>query len=132
MNPRESYDGAIPSGNSVMAYNLVRLYQLTGKEDFRGLAEAQIRYMSAQARDYPAGHSMFLFAKLVWDNPPEHITVVLKNGSDLEEIKERLPLLANVIVVPESGEYPLVNDSTTFYICRDHTCFAPCNTLLYP
>lgn len=132
MNPRESYDGAIPSGNSVMAYNLVRLYQLTRKEDFRGLAEAQIRYMSAQARDYPAGHSMFLFAKLVWDNPPEHITVVLKNGSDLEEIKERLPLLANVIVLPESGEYPLVNDSTTFYICRDHTCFAPCNTLLYP
>ncbi len=127
MNPKECYDGAIPSGNSVMAYNLVRLYQLTEKEDFKELAEEQIRYMSAQAQDYPAGHCMFLLAKLIWDNPPEHITVVLKNGSDLEEIKERLSLLANVIVVPESGKYPLVNDSTTFYICRDHTCLAPCN-----
>ncbi len=129
MNPKECYDGAIPSGNSVMAYNLVRLYQLTGKEDFRELAEEQIRYMSAQAQDYPAGHSMFLLAKLIWDNPPDHITVVLKNGSDLEEIKERLLLLANVIVVSESRKYPLVNNSTTFYICRDHTCFAPCNML---
>ena len=53
--------------------------------------------MSAQAQDYPAGHSMFLLAKLIWDNPPDHITVVLKNGSDLEEIKERLLLLAHVI-----------------------------------
>lgn len=128
MNPKESYDGAIPSGNSVMAYNLVRLYQLTGKEEYGELAEKQLRYMSAQAQDYPAGHSMFLLAKLIYDNPPEHIVIALKNGSDLEKIKERLPLLANVIVVSQCREYPLINDSTTFYICKNHTCLAPTNT----
>ncbi len=128
MNPKESYDGAIPSGNSVMAYNLVRLYQLTGKEEYGELAEKQLRYMSAQARDYPAGHSMFLLAKLIYDNPPEHIVIALKNRADLEKIKERLPLLANVIVVSQCREYPLINDSTTFYICKNHTCLAPTNT----
>jgi len=128
MNPKESYDGAIPSGNSVMAYNLVRLYQLTGKEEYGELAEKQLRYMSAQAQDYPTGHSMFLLAKLIHDNPPDHIVIALKNRADLEKIKERLPLLANVIAVSQCREYPLINDRTTFYICKNHTCLAPTNT----
>lgn len=128
MNPKESYDGAIPSGNSVMAYNLVRLYQLTGKEEYGELAEKQLRYMSAQAQDYPAGHSMFLLAKLIYDNPPDHIVIALKNRADLEKIKGRLPLLANVIAVSQCREYPLISDRTTFYICKNHTCLAPTNT----
>ncbi len=129
MNPKESYDGAVPSGNSVMAYNFVRLYQLTEKEDYGRLAEEQLRYMSARAQEYPAGHSMFLLAKLLYDNPPEHVVIAVKSPSDLERVKERLPLLANVIVVSDSAEYPLVNDRTTFYVCKNHVCHAPVNTL---
>lgn len=129
MNPKESYDGAIPSGNSMMAYNLVRLYQLTEQADYRELAEQQIQYMSAQAQNSLTGHSMFLFAKLIYDNPPEHITIALKNNAELETIKSQLPLLANVIVASKSKEYPLLNDRTTFYVCKNHTCFSPTNTL---
>ena len=129
MNPKETHDGAVPSGNSVMAYNLTRLYQLTENENYRALAEKQIHFMSVHAQDYLMGYSMFLFAKLVYDNPPESIKVVLKNTSDLEKIKERLLLFANVIVVPQSREYALINDSTTFYVCRNHTCLAPSNEL---
>ncbi len=129
MNPKESYDGAVPSGNSVMAYNFVRLYQLTEKEEYGRLAERQIRYMAAQARKYPTGHSMFLLAKLIYDNPPEHIVAALKDSSDLDEIRGRLPLLANVIIASGSGEYPLINDRTTFYVCKNHVCLAPVNSL---
>lgn len=129
MNPKETYDGAVPSGNSVMTYNFVRLYQLTGKEKYRENADKQICYMSAQAQDYPTGHSMFLFAKLIYDNPPEQIRIVLKDGRELEEIKKRLPLLANVTIVSESREYPLVNGQATFYVCKNGACLAPSNTL---
>ena len=128
MNPKESYDGAVPSGNAVMAYNFVRLYQLTEEEKYRELAEGQLRYMAARAREYPAGHGMFLLAKLIYDNPPEHVVIALKNDADLEKIKTRLPLLANVIPVRDSLRYPLLNDSTTFYICENHVCRAPANT----
>lgn len=128
MNPKESYDGAVPSGNSVMTYNFVRLYQLTENEEYKELAERQIHYMTIQAQDYLAGHSMFLLAKLLYDNPPEHVVIALKESSDLGKIRGRLPLLANVITVSGSGEYPLINDSTTFYVCKDHACFAPTNT----
>ena len=137
MNPKETYDGAVPSGNSVMAYNFVRLYQLTGREDYRALAEKQISYLSARVQDSLTGHGMFLLTKLLYDNPPEHIVIVLKNDSDdslkdnpeLEKVKEKLPFLANVAVVSESREYPLINDRMTFYVCKNHVCFAPSNTL---
>lgn len=127
MNPKEAYDGAIPSGNSVMAYNFVRLYQLTEKAEYQNLAEKQIAFMFAQAQHYPAGHSMFLLAKLLYENPPEHIVIVLKNSSELEAIKPKLPLLTNIIITPECKEYQLINDSTTYYICKDYVCLSPTN-----
>ncbi|MBD5507842.1 MAG: thioredoxin domain-containing protein [Lachnospiraceae bacterium] len=129
INPKEIYDGAVPSGNGVMNYNFVRLYQLTEKEEYRELAQKQIHYMAGRAQEYLTGHGMFLFAKLLYDNPPVHIVVALKDRLELENIRAQLPFLANVIVVSESGEYPLVNDKTTFYVCKGHVCLEPANTL---
>lgn len=129
MNPKESYDGAIPSVNSVMAYNFVRLYQLTDKEEYKELAEKQIAFMSAQAQGYPAGYSMFLTAKLLCEAPPQHITIIIKNSSDLKEIRENLPFLANISIKCESKEFPLLNNQTTYYICKNHNCLPPTNTI---
>ena len=127
MNPKEIYDGAIPSGNSVMAYDFVRLYQLTENEKYCELAEKQIEFLSAQADDYPAGHCMFLIAKIMYDDPPEHIIIVLKNDSDLDKIKSEISFLANVSVMRKNEKYPLLNDKTTYYVCKDHVCLPPKN-----
>lgn len=127
MNPKETYDGAIPSGNSVMAYNFVRLYQLTEIVKYKELAEKQLAFLSAQAAEYPAAHSLFLLSKLLYENRPEHITIVLKDKTDLSEILERLPLLANISVVNESEKYSLLNNKTTYYVCRGHMCLPPAN-----
>lgn len=129
MNPKECYDGAIPSGNSVMAYNFVRLYQLTDEEKHCTLAEKQLEFLSAQAQDYPAGHSMFLLAKTLQENPPEHIVIAVKHDSDLKGIQEQLPFLANVSVVRDSIDYPLKNDKVTYYVCKNHVCMPPANHL---
>lgn len=129
LNPKELYDGAVPSGNSVMAYNFVRLYQLTGNEKYDTLAKGQLAFLSAQAQHYPAGYSMFLLAKFFYENPPDHITVVLKEGADLEKIKSRPLFLANVSVREEEGEHSLLNGKTTYYVCRNHRCLPPANEI---
>lgn len=128
MNPKETYDGAIPSGNSVMAYNFVRLYQITENNKYRMLAENQIEFLSAQAQDYPAGYCMFLIAKLMYEEPPEHITVAVKDSMDLQSVKDNIPFFTNISVVSECREYPLINDMTTYYVCKDHSCMPPSNT----
>ena len=60
--PKETYDGAMFSGNSAMAYNLVRLFVLTGESKYQRQSEQQLEFMSAAAASYPAGHSMYLVA----------------------------------------------------------------------
>lgn len=130
INPKETYDGAIPSGNSVMMYNFVRLYQLTEKEEYQRLIENQHDFMSKQAQNYPAGNSLFLLAKLIYENPPEHITVVLKDKLDIEKVKSSLPFLANIAVLEnENSDYPLLNNDTTYYVCKNHACQPPTNNL---
>ncbi len=129
VNPKETYDGATPSGNSVMAYNFVRLLHLTEKEEYEKLFKAQADYMSASASQYPCGYSMFLLATLLYENPPQHITVALGASSDLPEVIKKLPFLANVIVTREKEAYPLLNGKTTYYICRENACLSPSNTL---
>ncbi len=126
MNPKETYDGAIPSGNSVMAYDFVRLYQLTEKQRYRELAEQQLAFLSAQAT-HPAGHTLFLLAKLLYENPPEHITIVKDAETDISEIRAGLPFLANVSIVCECEKYRLLNGKTTYYVCKDHSCLPPAN-----
>lgn len=126
-NPKELFDGAVPSGNSLMAYDFVRLYQLTQKDFYRDLADKQIDFMSASAQEYPAGNCLFLLAKLLNDSPPPHITVAVKYAADREKIQ--LPFLANVFVVQADEKYPLLNDLTTYYVCKGNNCLPPTNEL---
>lgn len=121
-NPKETYDGALPSGNSVMAYNLVRLHNITNKTKYGDAAEKQLRFMSVQAQNYPAGHSLYLIAKLLHDFPPEHITVVPK-----KEPVDNIPFPADILIVPESEAYPAINDRTTYYVCNSNVCLPPRN-----
>lgn len=129
MNPKEVYDGAIPSGNSIMAYNIVRLYHITENEKYLEFIKKQFEFLSSQASNYPAGYCMFLIAKILYENPPEHITIVLKKASDIEKVKINIPFLANIFVTKEYEKYPLLNDETTYYICKDHVCMPPTNIL---
>lgn len=129
INPKETYDGAIPSGNSVMAYNLVRLYKITEKDEYKELLEKQISFMSVKTYRYPSGNSMFLIAMLLYEDYIPHITVSLKEKSDLNQIKEKLPFLANVSVVTENTKYPLLNNKTTFYVCKNRNCLPPTNEI---
>lgn len=129
INPKETYDGAIPSGNSVMAYNLVRLYQITEKAEYKDLLEKQITFMSSKAYDYPSGNSMFLLSMLIYEGYIPHISIALKEESDLNQIKEKLPFIANVSVVTESSIYPLLNNQTTFYVCKNGKCLPPTNEI---
>ncbi|MBE7055348.1 MAG: thioredoxin domain-containing protein [Ruminococcaceae bacterium] len=131
LNPKETYDGAIPSGNSVMAYNLVRLYQITEVDEYKTLLEKQLNFMSAKADEYATGNSMFLIVLMLYEDSIPHITVALKDYSELNKIKEKLPFLANVSVVTENKKYPLLNNQTTFYVCKNHNCLPPTNEVVF-
>lgn len=129
ITPKETYDGAIPSGNSVMAYNLVKLYNITQDNKLGELAENQLAFMSASATRYPAGFSFYLLALSLYLNP-ESITIVLKDKNDLKNFTHKISLSANLTIFENPTEdYKLLNDKTTFYCCKNHNCLPPTNEI---
>lgn len=58
--PKETYDGAIPSGNSVAAYNLIRLARKMENSELEELAKRQVQFLLKAAKKYPSGHSFAL------------------------------------------------------------------------
>lgn len=124
--PKETYDGALPSGNSIMAWCLVRLSQLTHTDFFEQAAEKQLAFLSGEAGHYPAGHSLFLIALLYSMYPPEKITVVLSEDQTSIQLLPQLPFYADVTFLEqETDAYRLLDGKTTYYVCKDHSCLPP-------
>ena len=132
LRPKETYDGAIPSGNSLMAYNLVQLSHLTNQEKYRDGTKQQLDFMAKAASGYPAGYGMFLTALLEYTNPPMKVTVVGDAQTDKRQLLFTLPWDAVTVFLPEpTKEYPLKDGKTTYYVCQGHSCLPPANTLQY-
>ena len=131
LRPKETYDGAVFSGNSAMVYNLVRLSLLTGDAQLQQLAKRQLSFMGAEAGGYPAGYAMYLLALSEHVDEPDRITIVRKDKQDLSRLVCRIPLDTLVVIRNQPDEkYPLKNDSTTYYVCQGHSCQPPTNDFL--
>ncbi len=130
LRPKDTYDGAVPSGNSLMAYNFVKLYLLTADDKYKSLAEKQLDFISAEANSYPINHTMFLTALLEYKEPSMKITVVADEKTNIKGLSLDLPVNAviNFLSKP-TKEHPLKNGKTTYYVCKGHSCLPPVNDL---
>jgi uncharacterized protein YyaL (SSP411 family) len=127
--PKETYDGAVPSGNSVMTMNLALLNLLSGRE-FDAVLTKQTEFMNAKAAEAPHGHSFYLFSLLEKDFRAKKITAVLTSPSEKESVKPRLRGKGWVTFCNrENEEFSLKNGKTTFYICENNACKPPVNEL---
>ncbi|MDI3328115.1 MAG: thioredoxin domain-containing protein [Alicyclobacillaceae bacterium] len=141
--PKEVYDGATPSGNSVLALDLLLLARLTGDPRWEERAEAQLKAFAGAVNQYPAGYTFFLTA---WDfalGPSQEIVVA---GDPDDPERERLEAEVRSLFLPravwvvkpsgEAGErvaevapwveeYRPLNGRTAIYICRGFSCEQP-------
>ncbi len=140
---KEIYDGAIPSGNSAAALNLIRLSKFTGSQLLEQKAEEQIKAFAGSVQRYPAGHSLFMTAVQFAYGPTKEI--VLSGNPQQPDMKEfirkvqtEFTPLAIVIVHPdgEAGQsvrklFPMVEGKgslegkAAIYVCENYTCQAP-------
>ena len=144
--PKEVYDGAIPSGNSVAGYVLQRLANLTANHKYIEFADKQLCFLAGQVKDYPAGHSFALIAFLQRLYPTKEIVCVVSENEDYQELSDYLSehFEPNTVVLLKSEEnfekvievadfvedYRIINNKTTYYVCENHNCTAPTNDLI--
>lgn len=130
LKPKETYDGAIPSGNSVMAYNLIKLAAITKEEYLDRIVSQQLEFMASFAERYQAGYSFYLMALSMHLYPTKEVTCVLKNIEDKEKLIGKLAFDTSIkILEKETQEYKLLNNETTFYVCENRSCKPPTNSL---
>ncbi len=126
--PKELYDGAIPSGNSVAAVNFIRLARLTGDRDLEETTESQFKAFGGSVNEMPMSHTHFLMAAYLNITPPIDITLAGEPGRD-DLI--RLTGVINsgfrpnmVVSLNQPGKIP-VDGKAAAYICKDFSCMPP-------
>jgi uncharacterized protein YyaL (SSP411 family) len=138
---KEDYDGAEPSANSVAAENLVRLWQLTDRDEFRERAEAVFGAFSARISQVPAAMPFLLSARMRLEAPPLHVVIIgEKNADDTRQLLRvvREPFLPDKVLVLLSDEsreetpkfmarMKRIGGRATAYVCRDFVCRQPTN-----
>ncbi|MDJ0836224.1 MAG: thioredoxin domain-containing protein [Acidobacteriota bacterium] len=135
------YDGAIPSGNSVTALNLARLFRLTGKEEYRSLAGDLIRAFSGMIDRQPTMSPLLLCAldllmgsgrEIVIAGDPDHADT----RALLREVRTYAKPADHVLLrrpddtalneqAPFTQGQDMRDGKATAYVCRDFACAAP-------
>ncbi|MCP5109529.1 MAG: thioredoxin domain-containing protein, partial [bacterium] len=140
---KPAHDGAEPSGNSVAALNLLRLYEFTGEDRYRERAEKALQAFATILSQRPAALSEMLLALDFHHDTPKEIVIVTSGPR-----KQAEPLLARlrnkfvpnrVLTVVAQGEeleahskvVPLVahkvarQGEATAYVCEKRVCELP-------
>ena len=145
--PKEIYDGATPSGNSVQALNLLRLARITGSSELEKDAEAQLRAFAGSISNYPKAYSYFLMAVQFALGPTKEIVITGEEEKNdtiamLQTLRSNfLPdtiLIFNPIgdkskelghIAPFIKDQKQIDGKATAYICENYTCHAPVTSL---
>jgi uncharacterized protein YyaL (SSP411 family) len=141
--PKEGYDGAVPSGNSVAALNLLRLARMTGDAHLEKKADLLLRLFSSFVSASPTAYSHLLSSVDFMLGPSQEIFIA---GSPEEEITREMATTVQRIFLPnkilllhpggEAGDRlsslsPLVVDrkpidgQPTVYLCEGFACKTP-------
>ncbi|HBC47744.1 MAG TPA: thioredoxin domain-containing protein [candidate division Zixibacteria bacterium] len=145
---KELLDGAVPSGSSVAALNLLRMGRLTGIINYDGDAEKTIHQTSGQIRLAPRAFTMLLCALDFVLGPAYEIVIVGRPNADdtqrmLMVVRTRFIPNKILVVKPASHDSPEVvhfadfikaqssiGGKATAYICHNYACVMPTTDVL--
>jgi len=133
---KEDYDGAEPSGNSVAAQGLLRLGAITGRAEFRDVAEKTFQLFSQRLEQFPQAVPHLLLALDFYLHEPHR--VVLTGGA---EHPQTTALLRAVHSVYQPGKVVLgatggvasfakslpATQAPMAFLCTGTACQAPTN-----
>jgi uncharacterized protein YyaL (SSP411 family) len=128
------YDLAIPSGNSVAASNLLRLYHYTQENSYLDKAVAIMKSGAKPAAENPFGFGQLLIAIYMHVKKPVEVTIIREGGMSrwLQEqflpdgitafvSEEDLPALQKYAFFKGRG----AEKGETAFVCRNFTCSLP-------
>ena len=143
VRPRNLQDNVTPSGNAMMAKQLLRLGAYTGDSRYDRAARAVLKILTDAMQQYPQAFAESLNATEALVSGTMEVAVA--GDRETEEARAIFALLnrpfrPNMVTasapgdVDEHGSIPLLShrkmleDRTTVYVCRDFACRLPVTT----
>ena len=135
---KEIFDNVIPSSNSIMAGNLHCLALILDNKDYQAKAERMVRKVIKLVDTEPQYLTNWasVISNLV--QPTAEVVIIGENAQE-EALNLSQHFLPNKVVLGANKEGEstlpllenrgLINDKTTFYVCRNKTCQLPVNSL---
>jgi len=131
---KEVYDGAVPSGNAVMAHNLLYLSIVFDQPEWAERAHGLLQSLSKAITKYPGSFGVWALAAQLVTKGMLEIAITGQHAKEfLCPVLERF--IPNKILQAEetnSHIFPLLTGKTesekgvtAFYLCRNYTCKAP-------
>jgi uncharacterized protein YyaL (SSP411 family) len=128
---KEFDDNPTPSGNSMLAYVLLRLARLWGDDELERRAVGVFRFVAPQLSQAPSAFGHLLCALDLHFSPPREIAVIGPPEAEVAR-RELAPFDPNAVVAyGPSEEVPLlrgkdyVDGRPAVYVCENFACQAP-------
>lgn len=129
---KEIYDGAIPSGNSIMAQNLLSLSLITGENHFENKAKELFKAFSEEIKHYPSSHVACLSA-LNFLLKPNFLLVLSKIDEPIEKLQKKFfpqkMILQKNLELTELIGFIKNYEQKGIYICQNGACQQPLQNL---
>ncbi len=139
---KDRFDSSVPSGNSMMAYVLVRLGKLCHESSWLELGEQTIRNSASVLQRAPTGCGQMLLALDLLLNDTQEIVIHCADNDARQKIQQQLhdgfiarrtiaylhpgdkTQTAGILSSLAASQTP-VNDQPTVYICHNFSCQKP-------
>lgn len=123
---KDLLDNATPAANSLAAWALLRLSALTGRADYRQIAEGTLRLLARIASQAPTAAGLTLQALALAIGGPIEVAIP-GDQLDLRRVVHNKWRPTVVLAWGESYGGPLWDGRKDglAYVCRDHSCLEP-------
>jgi uncharacterized protein YyaL (SSP411 family) len=141
IRPKSNYDLSLPSGNSVSAFVMLRLYHLSQEQTFLEITTKIMESQAQMAAENPFGFGYLLNTISMYIQKPLEITLINTENSEICDslLLDYIPnsmiiTIQNTSQLQNLSEYPFFEgksfeDKTTVFVCKDFTCSLPLHTL---
>ena len=140
LRPKESYDGALPSANSVAALNILRLSRITSNLEMENIFDEILNSFSSDISGSKISHTFMVTALL--SKLSSFKEIVISGEEEREDTKEFIEKLTNrylpfstilyndlsedlISIIPSLEGKTMVDNKATVYICENYSCKEP-------
>ena len=139
---KDVYDGAIPSGNSVSAYNFIRLGRILSNPKYEEISSSLLQRYSNRLNKSGASQTMMMKAVDFFKGPSFEVLIfgsidnkkTKKIISEVSKTKQCNKVVINIneknreklsILMPYINYFPIHDDDPVVYVCENYSCKLP-------